>query len=117
MQFCAAPPDGVPIGISGTSIRARPPPAPLQASAGDGGGNGWGGPEERLLRPLPHWGDPDLRSLAAAISRDIFTRSTGVSWTDVVALEEPKRLLKVREVYHRNMRQRFCQSVVWSAVT
>ncbi|KAG5182600.1 katanin p60 ATPase-like protein-containing subunit A-like 2 [Tribonema minus] len=51
-------------------------------------------PEERLLKPLPHWEDPDLRALAGTISRDIFTRSTGVSWGDVVALEEPKRLLK-----------------------
>eukprot|EP00611_Tribonema_gayanum_P007689 TRINITY_DN1711_c0_g2_i1.p1 TRINITY_DN1711_c0_g2~~TRINITY_DN1711_c0_g2_i1.p1 ORF type:complete len:574 (-),score=98.67 TRINITY_DN1711_c0_g2_i1:1306-2784(-) len=87
---------GLPMAISGCAIRSRPPSVP-QSDGNTGslnGGDGWGMPEERLLKPLPHWEDPDLRALAGTISRDIFTRSTGVSWGDVVALEEPKRLLK-----------------------
>jgi hypothetical protein len=59
------------------------------------GDDGWGLPEDRLLRPLPCYNDLELRALAAVVSRDIFTRSTGVGWADVVALEEAKRLLKV----------------------
>jgi katanin p60 ATPase-containing subunit A1 len=49
--------------------------------------------EERLLKPLPSW-DPDTRNLAQTIRRDIFQEHTGVSWSDVVGLENAKRLLK-----------------------
>jgi len=50
--------------------------------------------EDRLLKPLPFAGDPDLRSLAQAITRDIFQSNPGVTWDDVVSLGSAKRLLK-----------------------
>lgn len=50
--------------------------------------------EDRLLKPLPFAGDPDLRALAQTITRDIFQSNPGVTWDDVVSLSEAKRLLK-----------------------
>lgn len=51
--------------------------------------------EERVLKPLPAYeGNPQLRELAAIVSRDIYQRNPNVRWTDVVELPDPKRLLK-----------------------
>lgn len=50
--------------------------------------------EDRLLKPLPFSGDPELRSLAQTISRDIYVENPNVHWEDVVSLEGAKRLLK-----------------------
>jgi katanin p60 ATPase-containing subunit A1 len=38
--------------------------------------------EERLLKPLPFAGDPELRALAQTITRDIFQSNPGVNWDD-----------------------------------
>jgi hypothetical protein len=38
--------------------------------------------EDRLLKPLPFSGDPELRALGQTISRDIFQSNPGVAWDD-----------------------------------
>jgi len=38
--------------------------------------------EDRLLKPLPFAGDPELRALGQTISRDIFQSNPEVSWDD-----------------------------------
>lgn len=51
--------------------------------------------EERVIKPLPSFGDNhELRALASTIQDEIVDRSPGVSWSDIVALEDAKRLLK-----------------------
>lgn len=51
--------------------------------------------ERRMLKPPPHLGaDPDMKALAAMISREIFEDSPGVQFSDIIRLEEAKRLLK-----------------------
>ena len=49
----------------------------------------------RLLKPLPSFSSsPELRELAAIISRDIYQHNPNVKWEDVVELDDAKRLLK-----------------------
>lgn len=62
-------------GLTGSAMRVgdrndkqRPPPAESI--------------EDRLLKPLPFAGDPDLRALAQTITRDIFQSNPGVTWDD-----------------------------------
>eukprot|EP00616_Rhizochromulina_sp_CCMP1243_P000478 CAMPEP_0118986538 /NCGR_PEP_ID=MMETSP1173-20130426/42330_1 /TAXON_ID=1034831 /ORGANISM="Rhizochromulina marina cf, Strain CCMP1243" /LENGTH=552 /DNA_ID=CAMNT_0006937327 /DNA_START=49 /DNA_END=1707 /DNA_ORIENTATION=- len=50
--------------------------------------------EDRLLKPLPFSGDPELRTLAQTITRDIYLENPNVRWSDVVSLDGAKRLLK-----------------------
>ncbi|KAG7385083.1 Katanin p60 ATPase-containing subunit A-like 2 [Phytophthora pseudosyringae] len=51
--------------------------------------------EERLLKPLPSFAhDSELRPLAEMITREIFQKNPDVRWSDVIGLEETKRLLK-----------------------
>jgi katanin p60 ATPase-containing subunit A1 len=50
---------------------------------------------ERIIKPLPSFGDNfELRALASSIQSEILDESPGVSWDDIVALEDAKRLLK-----------------------
>lgn len=50
---------------------------------------------DRLLKPIPTFGgDLELKSLAQSIQREIIQTDTGVSWEDIIDLEEPKRLLQ-----------------------
>ena len=49
----------------------------------------------RLLKPLPSFSSsPELRELAAIVSRDIYQHNPNVKWEDVVELDDAKRLLK-----------------------
>lgn len=51
--------------------------------------------EMRLLKPCPHFDfDPDMKALAATISRDIYQENPNIRWSDIVGLEDAKRLLK-----------------------
>lgn len=50
---------------------------------------------ERLLKPLPSFStNPEMRELAAIVSRDIYQHNPNVRWDDVVELHDAKRLLK-----------------------
>jgi katanin p60 ATPase-containing subunit A1 len=50
--------------------------------------------EDRLLKPPPQFGgDLEMRQLANIISHEIYQESPNVQFDDIVALEEPKRLL------------------------
>ena len=47
------------------------------------------------LKPMPNFdGDPELRSLAMTIRRDIIQESPRVHWNDIVGLDDAKRLLQ-----------------------
>ena len=48
----------------------------------------------RLLKPLPSFGDADMRALGSVITRDIYQRSPGVYWDDIVELDNAKKLLQ-----------------------
>ena len=50
--------------------------------------------EDRLLKPLPYFGNTELRELANLINRDIISANPDVKWADIVELEDCKRLLK-----------------------
>jgi katanin p60 ATPase-containing subunit A1 len=51
--------------------------------------------EARILKPPPQFvGDPEMRALAAVISREIYVESPDVSFNDIVRLDEAKRLLR-----------------------
>eukprot|EP00741_Cyanophora_paradoxa_P003742 tig00000093_g3637.t1 len=101
-----APPPGVgPIGVDGFSMapaavasrragaakgpEASPPPAPARDE--EGGEDFFA---RRLLKPLPDFGNHEMRELAHIIQRDIQMESPNVRWDDVVGLDEAKRLLK-----------------------
>jgi katanin p60 ATPase-containing subunit A1 len=50
--------------------------------------------EHRVLKPPPHLGaDPDMKVLAALISREIYVDSPNVKFSDIIRLDEAKRLL------------------------
>ncbi len=56
--------------------------------------NAWDKLEDRVLKPPPQFGgDLEMKQLAAIISREIYQESTNVTFDDIVALEEAKRLL------------------------
>eukprot|EP00697_Spironema_sp_BW2_P011224 gnl/Spiro4/26840_TR13343_c0_g1_i1.p1 gnl/Spiro4/26840_TR13343_c0_g1~~gnl/Spiro4/26840_TR13343_c0_g1_i1.p1 ORF type:complete len:523 (+),score=115.72 gnl/Spiro4/26840_TR13343_c0_g1_i1:48-1616(+) len=50
--------------------------------------------ENRLLKPMPDFGSSEMRDLAALVTRDICQSNPNVRWTDVVGLDDAKRLLK-----------------------
>lgn len=51
--------------------------------------------EDRLLKPLPSFGDDlELKALARSIQREIIQNDTGVRWEDIIGLTDTKRLLK-----------------------
>jgi len=50
--------------------------------------------DHRLLRPLPDFANSELRELAVNIARDIIMESPKVRWSDIVGLDQAKRLLK-----------------------
>jgi len=50
--------------------------------------------EERLLKPPPQFGgDMEMKQLASVISREIYQESPNVRFSDIIRLEEAKRLL------------------------
>lgn len=53
-----------------------------------------GSEDQRLLKPLPSFADSETRALGSVITRDIYQRSPGVYWDDVVELHHAKKLLK-----------------------
>jgi katanin p60 ATPase-containing subunit A1 len=73
----AAKPD-LDFGLTGTSVSKA-------NNHRNGNGSGKAGDEsleDRLLKPLPFAGDPELRALGQTISRDIFQSNPEVSWDD-----------------------------------
>jgi len=51
-------------------------------------------PEDRVLKPPPQFGgDNEMKQLAAVISREIYQSSTGVTFDNIVGLEDAKSLL------------------------
>ena len=57
-----------------------------------------------LLKPLPNFdGDSELRSLALSIRRDIVQECPCVVWSDIVGLNDAKRLLKEAIILPRNI--------------
>lgn len=62
----------------------------------------------QMLKPMPSFhGDPELRSLALSIRRDIVQDCPGVSWNDVVGLDDAKRLLVEAMILPRKYPQLF----------
>jgi katanin p60 ATPase-containing subunit A1 len=51
-------------------------------------------PDERLLDPVPPQLRADFGDLTSVIARDIFSSSTGVTWSDIVGLDDCKRILR-----------------------
>lgn len=50
--------------------------------------------EHRVLKPPPHLGnDPDMKALAALVTREIYVESPNVKFSDIIKLDEAKRLL------------------------
>jgi katanin p60 ATPase-containing subunit A1 len=92
--------DPVEIDIIGTSsaIKASPAkPSPPQTT-----------PQEvhdetpydnKLLKPMPGFGNAEFRELATIISRDIFMHNPNVHWSDIAGLEGSKRLIKEAVVF------------------
>jgi len=94
------------LGLSGSTapttsdVAARlPGGAPPPSSSG-----GTGGPSEedrraewhakRVLKPLPYFGNPEMRDLATTITRDILVEDPDVPFSSVAGLSEAKRLLR-----------------------
>lgn len=51
--------------------------------------------ENRIIKPLPNYDyNPELKELAATIQREILMDNPNVRFTDIVGLDEAKRLLK-----------------------
>ena len=64
--------------------------------------------EPRVFKPLPNFdGDPELRSLALSIRRDIVEECPSVAWSDIVGLEDAKKLLKEAIILPRKYPQLF----------
>ncbi len=56
--------------------------------------------ESRVLKPLAGLGySGEMRDLAEVIARDILVANPNVAWTDIIGLENPKRLAKEAVVY------------------
>lgn len=73
------------LGISGSSISGK------KAAISDNDSIRF---EERLLKPPPHYGgDSELRQLANVICREIYQESPNVRFSDIIQLDEAKRLL------------------------
>ena len=49
---------------------------------------------QRILKPHPSFDDHELQSLASSLQGDILDVSPNVKWSDIVGLEDSKRLLK-----------------------
>ena len=79
------------ININGASITRRPLP-PLSSYPPED-------PTEKLLKPMPGYGNPEFRELAAIITRDIFIQNPNVLWSDIAGLEETKKLIKEAIVF------------------
>ena len=57
---------------------------------------------ERLLKPLAGYAGGltgEYRDLANVVSRDIYSENPNVSWSDIIGLDEAKRLVKESVVY------------------
>lgn len=80
-------------------VGSKAPSGPKGRGAGAGAGAGAAAKtdfyKERLLKPLPEFEyNPQMKELAAIVSRDIYQQNPNVHWDDVVQLDEAKRLLK-----------------------
>ena len=61
-----------------------------------------------LLKPLPSFdGDSELRSLALTIRRDIVQECPNVAWSDIIGLNDAKRVLKEAIILPRRYPQLF----------
>jgi len=71
---------------SGVDIQCKhhPPPEDTHQKSND----------DRIIKPLPSFGDFELQNLASSIQREILDTSPDIKWEDVVGLEDAKRLLK-----------------------
>lgn len=77
-------------GLSSPS-KSRKQPTPLPNTKHTDGNDA---ESRQTWKPLPHFDDLELRSLALSIRRDIIQESPGVGWNDIVDLNDVKRLLK-----------------------
>ena len=51
--------------------------------------------ENRILKPLPDYSyNPELKELAISIQNEIINTNPGINFSDIVGLDEAKRLLK-----------------------
>ena len=65
-------------------------------------------PLRHSLKPMPNFnGDPELRALAQSIRRDIVEECPRVAWSDIVGLDDAKRLLKEAIILPRKYPQLF----------
>ncbi|KAI9337047.1 P-loop containing nucleoside triphosphate hydrolase protein [Zopfochytrium polystomum] len=72
-----------------TALDDQEPPAPPSSSLYD----------NKLLKPLLHYENSELRELAAIITRDIYMENPNVRWFDIAGLHESKRLVREAIVY------------------
>ena len=91
-------PDNGPLDLG---LVGNKPPSGKKGAGGAGSGAGAGGEgkedyyEQRILKPLPQFeSNPQLRELAAIVSREIYQRNPNVRWSDVIQADGAKRLLK-----------------------
>ena len=73
--------------------------------------------QRRTLR-LPPPAGPELQTLAALVSRDLFLEDPSVRWEDIVGLESAKRVVREAVVYPLRYPQLFASSLVapWRAL-
>lgn len=50
--------------------------------------------DDRLMKPIPPQLRADFGDLTSVIARDIFTSDTGITWNDIVGLDDCKRVLR-----------------------
>jgi katanin p60 ATPase-containing subunit A1 len=80
------------VGIKTGAQRDTIPPAAEPVPAEDPNSS-------KLLKPLPFFGNSELRELASIITRDIFVNNPNVKWSDIAGLEKSKKLIKEAIVF------------------
>eukprot|EP00759_Apiculatamorpha_spiralis_P040173 PhF_6_TR38840/c1_g1_i1/m.58080/K07767/KATNA1; katanin p60 ATPase-containing subunit A1 len=89
-----APPPAEDCGLTGVSLGGprRPPVPPTTPPKEDGDDQLIS--RQKLLKPLPRFPTEDLQELANLIQRDILDQNPNVAWTDIIAHDGAKQLLK-----------------------
>eukprot|EP00899_Mesostigma_viride_P023450 jgi/Mesvir1/428/Mv11310-RA.1 len=85
------PEDGDFAGLDVVGVQAKPGKKPSKEGEQDNPEDYF---EHRLLKPMPDYGNAELRELAASITRDIYVESPNVRWDSISGLEEAKKLIK-----------------------
>lgn len=81
------------IGTSATTKKQQEAPANIQELHDEAPY------DNKLLKPMPGFGNAEFRELATIISRDIFMHNPNVRWSDIAGLDGSKRLIKEAVVF------------------